>query len=220
MRKPIVILTLMIVAVAGRADTLPGPVTLTGLGNGQGWNDGSDYTGYVTLSFQGTDYTGLCMDALHDASPNSTWSAIYVSLSDPSIDNVLAAYFPNIAPSLYTALLQADVLGYLDLVGGNQATSVSVQHEVWGQFDPAGYNGTALAEQAAAGAVSLANFGLIVDANYLNGGTGLEQAFLIDPSPAPEPSAAVLIGLGLIGLGLMRRLPCFRALLGRKLNEI
>jgi hypothetical protein len=213
MRKLIAILTLTIAALAARAGTIQGPVTLTGLGNGQGWNDGSYYTGYVTLTFDGTDYTGLCFDALHDASPNSTWDAIYVPLSDPSINAVLAAYFPNTSPSVYASLLQADVLGFLDLAGANEATSVSLQHAVWGQFDPADFSGTALAAQAAGETINTANYGLIVDAGYARGGSGLEQAFLIDPpappspSSVPEPSSAVLIGLGLVVLGLTRWLP-------------
>jgi hypothetical protein len=209
MRTLIAILVLMTAALAAHAATIQGPVTLTGLGNGQEWNDGSYYTGYVTLTFDGTDYTGLCVDALHDAYANSTWEGIYVPLSGPSINAVLATYFPNISPSLYTSLLQADVLAFLELAGGNEATSVSLQHEVWGQFDPAAYSGTALAAQAAAANVNLANFGLIVDAGYSSGGSGLEQAFLIDPppSPVPEPSPAVLIGLGLVALGLTRWLP-------------
>jgi hypothetical protein len=209
MRKLIAILTLTIAALAARAGTMQCPVTLTGLGNGQGWNDGSYYAGYVTLTFDGADYTGLCVDALHDASPNSTWDAIYVPLSDPSIDAVLAAYFPNTSPWLYTALLQADVLAFLELAGASEATSVSLQHEVWGQFDPSAYSGTALAAQAAGQTVNTANFGLMVDASYSSGGSGLEQAFLVDPppSPVPEPSPAVLIGLGLVALGLTRWLP-------------
>lgn len=209
MRKPIPILTLLFAVLAARATTIQGPVTLTGLGNGQGWNDGAYYTGYVTLDFDGIDFTGLCVDALHDADANSTWNAIYVPLSGLTIDAVLAAYFPNTSPLQYPALLQADVLGFMELAGGNQATSVSVQHEVWGQFDPSAYSGTVLAAQAAGQTVSLANYGLIVDARYASGGSGLEQAFLVDPQPSsvPEPSPAVLIGLGLTALGLTRWLP-------------
>ena len=209
MRKLIVILTVTMAAVAAHADGIQGAVTLTGLGNGQGWNDGSYYTGYVTLDFAGTAYTGLCVDALHDAVPNTTWDAIYVPLSDPIMDAVLAAYFPKTSASVYASLLQADVLGFLDLAGANEATSTSLQYVVWGQFDPTDYNGTVLGAQAAGENVNLANFGLIVDANYASGGSGLEQAFLIDPPPpaVPEPSPAGLIGLGLVVLGLTRWLP-------------
>jgi hypothetical protein len=209
MRKLTTILTLTIAALAAHAGTIQGPVTLTGLGDGQGWNDGSYYTGYVTLSLDGVDYTGLCFDFLHDASPNSTWDAIYIPLSDPSISAVLTAYFPDTSPSLYTGLLQADVLGFLGLAGSNEATTVYLQHEVWGQFDPSDYSGTALAAQAAGQTVNTANFGLIVDAGYASGGSGLEQAFLVEapPSAVPEPSPAALIGLGLVALGLTRWLP-------------
>src|ERR1022692_2455878 len=120
MRKLIAILTLTIGALAAHAGTIQGPVTLTGLGNGLGWNDGSYYTGYVTLTIDGTDYNGLCIDALHDASANSTWDAIYVPLTGPSIDAVLASYFPNTSPSLYLTLLDADVLAFEELAGANE----------------------------------------------------------------------------------------------------
>jgi len=129
MRKIISISTLLIAAMAAHAGVIDGSVTLSGLGSGQGWNDGSYYTGYVTLTFNGTAYTGLCIDALHEAEPGATWQAIYVPLTDPSIDSVLATYFPAIAPADYTLLLEADVLGYLDMAGASEATTIDLQHE-------------------------------------------------------------------------------------------
>ena len=192
--------------VALQADTLRGPVTLTGLGSGQGWNDGSFYTGYVTLNFNGTDYTGICVDALHDATPGATWDAIYVPLTDPSLSAVLTSYFPNTLPSMYVTLLKADIAGFLDMAGASQSTTITLQHEVWGQFDPAGYNGTALQAPAVTANITYGNFGLLVDANYAKGGSGMVQAFLIDPpNTVPEPVPALLIGIGLVLMGSLRR---------------
>jgi len=57
----------MLLALAATAAPIqPGLVTLAGVGNGQGWNDGHAYVGYVTLRLNGTDYTALCVDALHE----------------------------------------------------------------------------------------------------------------------------------------------------------
>jgi len=185
MRIYIVTPLLMLFALTAMAGPITsGPVTLSGLGNGQGWNDGSAYTGYVTLSFNGTDYAGLCIDALHEAAPNSTWDALYVPLSDTATLNaVLASYFPNTPSSAYTTKLYADMVGFLMMAGAGQASTINLQHEVWGQLDPADYDGSSLATSALAAisngsftdshgnqvAFNSANFGLIVDANYAKG---------------------------------------------------
>jgi hypothetical protein len=215
---------LMLCALTAMAGPItPGPVTLSGLGNGQGWNDGSFYTGYVTLTINGVNYTALCVDALHETAANSTWNALYVPLTDTDILNVvMAAYFPNTPSSAYTSKLYADVIGFLMMAGAGQAPTVNLQHEVWGQLDPAQYNGSSLATSASADisngsftnsygnqvALSFANFGLIVDANYANGGQ-LQQLFILDPpAAAPEPASMLLIGAGLVGLGLLMRKQC------------
>src|ERR1017187_4430763 len=68
------LLVVAAILIAGVFAATAGEVLFSGLGNGYGWNDGAYYTGYVTLGFDGKDYAGLCVDALHDTYGNS-WDA-------------------------------------------------------------------------------------------------------------------------------------------------
>src|ERR1022692_1856729 len=95
------ILFVGLILLAGSLDAPAETVTLSGLGNGNGWNDGAYYTGYVTLDFNGTNYAALCIDSLHKAALDfngtnyaalcidalhetygNSWDAVYVPLSD------------------------------------------------------------------------------------------------------------------------------------------
>jgi len=193
------------------------PVALSGLGNGQGWNDGSYFTGYVTLTLDGADYRGLCIDALHDTIGTS-WNAVYIALTDPRVAGVMQAYFGITDPAVYQPKLNTDTVGYalLSTIASDVAENNLIQHQVWAQFAPDRYTDTGILESEADFlSVDPTDFGLIVDANYLQGGT-LEQAFLVDPqpvdlqdfpvnSPVPDVGTGVTAGSAWMGLALWRR---------------
>ena len=219
-RIPIVALLFLAGSWTAAAD----PLVMSGLGNGQGWNDGAYYTGYVTMAFQSKNYAALCVDALHETFANS-WEAAYIPLTDTAdLAVVMKNYFGITNPAVYLPKLYADITGWLELsvVGSDETANNNIQHSVWSQFAPDDYTDTDMLYELAQvvapngyGAlpnpnggqipINLNNFGLLVDANYASGGQ-LEQAFLIDGPPTsgtPEPTSLALATAGLAGLALL-----------------
>lgn len=191
-----------------------GTVTLSGLGNGQGWNDGSYYTGYVTLGFDDTSYSGLCIDALHETRGDS-WEALYIPLTDTAtVTNVMLAYFGTSDSTVYLPKLYLDMAGYtmLSTIGTDKVSNDDIQHSVWAQFDPGRYTDTGILSTFANDNPPLdpSMFALIVDAGYASG-SDLEQVFLVEqPSshhlvivPTPEPASGVTLSAAMMIMAML-----------------
>ncbi|HEV3200860.1 MAG TPA: PEP-CTERM sorting domain-containing protein [Bryobacteraceae bacterium] len=218
MRIYIGILIFTFASLTATADT----ITLKDLGNDQGWSDGSSYTGYVTIGFGGSQYPGLCIDALHETIGDS-WDALYIPLTDSAgVAGVMSAYFEVTDPSVYLPKLYADMAGYamLSNIGADESLNNAIQHVVWAQFDPGSYTDTGILSAFSTGhpPIDTTQFGLIVDAGYATGGRRLEQAFLVNPhppalqdffvdpqSPTPEPASVILVGTTLIAVAALLR---------------
>jgi len=185
-----------------------GTLQMSGLGDGQGWNDGSYYTGYVTLRYQGIDYAALCIDALHET-VGTMWDALYIPLTDTAdLSVAMQDYFGISDPAVYLPKLYADMTGWeqLSAVDLTEPENNTIQHDVWAQFDPGAFTDTGLAQLVQSDPPNINDFGLLVGANYASGGT-LEQAFLVDPEAdeTPEPASLALAGAGLALLLFRRR---------------
>lgn len=191
-------------------------ITLLSVGNGTGLSDGTDSVGFATLMIDGKTYIALCIDSLHEASVGNTWSGIVSPLTDTAaLTPIIHAQFGNLlTAAIFDPKLGADVVGF-DMILGNpgDALVTSVQHGVWGQFDPK-FDGQALALSAASilqngvmslGAggqmpVSINGFSIVTDSSNVT------QAFIVASTPsAPEPVTLGLVGAGLVLLGLLRR---------------
>ena len=195
---------------------------MSGLGNGQGWNDGSYYTGYLTLNFEDTDYRAICIDALHPTAGYS-WDGMYIPITDfTTTGTALGVYFGITDAAVYLPKLYADMAGYamLNGIGPDRAANNDIQHAVWAQFDSAHYTDSGLLSAFAQShpPVDPEQFGLIVDADYLHSAHP-EQMFLVNMqppshqtyfvdipgSPAPEPGSGMLVGIAFVGIGIALR---------------
>jgi len=215
MRANIGITILLLASTSLMADT----ITMSGLGNGQGWNDGQFYTGYLTLTTDGADYQAICIDALHEA--GGSWDGMILPLTDSQIPAVMLAYFGVTDPAQFWPGLYADAVGYTILtgVGSDEGMNNQIQHDVWAQFDPEQFTDDGSLAASGSFNVDLTGFALAVDSGYATG-TDLRQAFLVtenvpvltpyDPpstpiEDTPEPSSALLIGGTMVGFAALCR---------------
>jgi hypothetical protein len=189
------------------ADSLT--VQLTGVGP----NDGAYYVLPYELSIDGVEIPAICYDFQDEISPNQTWSANELDLTDAAS----GGQFSRMSNALtgYEEVAWLSSLWFSEtLTAGEQ---IDLQHEIWNVFDPGAFTlpndpflNTVQAEEASGMAgLEYADYRFL-EADPDNGSRA--QSFVLydpgndqNPSLSVEPGGVVLlsIGLGLIGVSRM-----------------
>lgn len=184
------LLTLLTLAVTLSAAPTRVDAVLTGIGTPL--SDGATYIGPYTLSINGQEVAGMCIDPFHSVAVGNGWTANITDLTDLS-----STYSPEgllkyqVGAWLYSEIIKPD------------ADRIGLQHAAWALAGGQQYvsqETLAILRQGMEAAPNINPYAYSVVTDI----AGNKQEFIV-ASPVPEPGPTALVGLGMVAVGWLTR---------------
>jgi hypothetical protein len=163
---------------------------------------GNSSIGPYTLSVNGTDVLGLCIDSKISTPKNSQWNA-YISQVGGDISH---AYDPFSTTALNEVYYEEEAYLF-SLIVQPGADTTGIQHAAWDLTNPNTYKDSDSKyylnlAQTNYSTFNFTGYEIVSDTTKYG-----QQEFLIDPHPpsAPEPASCALLGVGLFLAGVARK---------------
>jgi hypothetical protein len=197
--------------ISAQADT----VSITYIDAPTGVTNGSDYVAPYLLSINGVQTDATCYDFFDNIVGGQSWTANELTLSQAAESgqfskdaNAVTGYEDvGFLSQQSTSTAQSQVA----LQQSTSVNQIALQQDIWNVFDPGKFAVSPAMQDylnlLTTSAFTNFDFNSVLFLEDVNQGTGRAQAFVIDPSPTPEPGTVAMMGGGalLFGIGMIKR---------------